>query len=189
MWINRTTEGWLFRGTKRKTNGQNFIKLLWKKNEVSFWCSNGFIEPILEVVYKTFSVTFASPPPPSHLTIKMVKFGKCHCLCFPCSQQGSPLRTIDRAWQTKTSLWREHTIQQHYTIQNNAAQNKHVVINSFSKWHFFFQNRRLLYINQWVGVHANWEAGLSLGTLTEDTNQPWMNRARSKNEEDSEISN
>ena len=76
----------------------------------------------------------------------------------------------------------ELTIEQHNTRQNNTIQNKHVVINNLSKWHSL-QNRRVFFPPKSVGWgtdrHMLIEKAISsIGTLTEDTSQPWVNRPR-----------
>lgn len=77
----------------------------------------------------------------------------------------------------------ERTIQPRSTMQNNTAQNKHVVINSLSKWHSF-QNRKLFFYKSVGGGRGGCtlieRQFLSVGALTGDTNQCWVNRARSK---------
>ena len=90
----------------------------------------------------------------------------------------------------------ELAIEQHNTMQNNTMQNKQVVINNLSKWHSL-QNRRVLvfFSPKSVGgrtdIHMLIEKAISsIGTLTEDTSQPWVNRLRrNEDEEDGMISN
>lgn len=73
----------------------------------------------------------------------------------------------------------ELTIKLHDAMQNNTIQNKHVVINNLSKWHSL-QNRSLyIYTYKSVGLGGGHTVS-SVGTLTEDANQPWVHRPRRK---------